>query len=140
MYKTCKVGNYFNLKPNTPALLLSNVVYRFSCPSDAGLTYIYKSTRHVVTRANKKQASKKKHLNLGSLLKSKIKEPIIECNFCNKKDTDSLMHHFVVIKKCSSDYDRKIHESLLIKKHQPKLNKQLYENGSSFYNYSNLVM
>ena len=36
---------------------------------DAGLTYIGKSTRHVVTRA-------KEHLNLGSLIKSKIKEHI----------------------------------------------------------------
>ena len=39
VYKTCKVGNYFNLKSNTPALLLSNVVYCFPCPCDAGLTY-----------------------------------------------------------------------------------------------------
>ena len=44
IYETCKVGNYFNLKSNTPALLLSNVVYRFSCPCDAGLW-------HVVTKA-----------------------------------------------------------------------------------------
>ena len=125
IYKTCKVGNYFNLKSNTPALLLSNVVYRFSCPCDAGLTYIGKSTRHVITRA-------KEHLNLGSSVKSKIKDHIIECNLCNKKDMDSLIHRFSVIKKCSSDYDCKIHEALLIKKHQLKLNKQLYENGSSF--------
>ena len=45
---------------------------------------------------------------------------------------DSLIHRFNVIIKCSLDYDCKIHEALLIKKHQPKLNKQLYENGSSF--------
>ena len=44
---------------------------------------------------------------------------------CTKKDTDSLMHHFVVIKKCLSDYECKIYEALLIKKHQPKLNKHL---------------
>ena len=112
IYKTCKVGNYFNLKCNTPALLLSNVVYRFSCPCDAGLTYIGKSTRHVVTRV-------KEHLNLGSSVKSKIKDHtvyIIECNLCNKKDMDNLIHRFSVIKKCSSDYDCKIHEALLIKK------------------------
>ena len=30
IYKTCKVGNYFNSKCNTHALLLSNVVYGFS--------------------------------------------------------------------------------------------------------------
>ena len=45
---------------------------------------------------------------------------------------DSLIHRFSVIKKCFSDYDCKIHEALLIKKPQPILNKQLYENGSSF--------
>ena len=49
IYKTCQVENYFDLKSNTPALLLSNVVYRFSCLCDAGLTYIGTSTRHVVT-------------------------------------------------------------------------------------------
>ena len=118
IYKTCKVGNYFNLKSNTLALLLSNVVYRFSCPCDAGLTYIGKSKRHVVTRAK-------------GTLKFRL-DHIIECNLCNKKDMDCLIHRFSVIKKCSSDYDCKIHEALLIKQHQPKLNKQLYENGSSF--------
>ena len=95
------------------------------CPCDAGLTYMGKSTRHLLTRA-------KEHLNLGSSVKSKIKEHISECNLCNKNDTDSLIHCFIVIKKCSSDYDCKIHEALIIKKQQPKLNKQLYENGSYF--------
>ena len=42
------------------------------------------------------------------------------------------MNHFAVIKKCLSDYDCKIHEALLIKKHQPKLIKQVHENSSSF--------
>ena len=92
-----QVRNYFNLKSNIPALLLSNVVYRFSCPCDASLTYIGKSTRHVVTRA-------KEHLNLGSSVKSKIKEHIIEYNLYNKKDLDSLIHRFSIVKKCSSDY------------------------------------
>ena len=54
------------------------IAYRFSCPCDADLTYIGKSTRHVITRA-------KEHLNLGSSVKSKIKDHIIECNLCNKK-------------------------------------------------------
>ena len=69
-------------------------VYHFSCPYDGGLTYIGKSTRHVVTRA-------KEHLKLGSSVKSKIKEHIIECNLCNKKNMDSLIHRFIIIKKCS---------------------------------------
>ena len=123
IYKTCKVGNYFNLKPNTPVLLLSDVVYCFLCMCDMGLIYISKST--LLTRA-------KENLNLGSSVKSKLKEHISECNLCNKKDTDSLIHCFIVIKKCLSDYDCRIHEALIIKKHQPKLNKQSHENGSSF--------
>ena len=45
---------------------------------------------------------------------------------------DSSIHRFIVTTKCLSDYDCKIHEALLIKKHQPKLNKQFCENGSSF--------
>ena len=110
IYKTCKVGNYFDLKSNASTILLSNVVYRFLCPCDAGLTYVCKSTHHVATRA-------KEHLNLGSSVKSKIKEHIIECNLCSKKDMDSLIHCFNFIKKCSSDYCCKIHEGLLIKKH-----------------------
>ena len=69
---------------HTPVLLLSNVVYPFLSPCGVGLTYISKSTSHVVIRA-------KEHLNLGSSVKSKIKGHAIECNFCNKKDTDSLM-------------------------------------------------
>ena len=44
--------------------------------------------------------------------------------------TDGLMHHFAVITKYSADYDGTIHEALLIKNNQQKLNKQLYENGS----------
>ena len=123
IYKTCKVGNYFNLKSNTLALLLSHVIYRFSCSWDAGLTYIGKSTCDM-TRT-------KEHLNLGSSVKSKIKEHISECILCNKKDTDSFRHRFSVIKKYSSDYDCKIRKALLIKKHEPKLN-TVSENGSSF--------
>ena len=79
----------------------------------------------MVTRA-------KEHLNLGSSVQSKIKEHINQCNLCNKKDMDSLIHRCIVIKKCLSNYDCKIHKTLIIKKHQPKLNKQFYENGSSF--------
>ena len=37
-----------------------------------------------------------------------------------------------ILKQCKSDFLAKIHEALLIKKHQPSLNKQLYANGSSF--------
>ena len=50
-YETFQVGNYFNLKSRTRTPLVFNVVYRFSYPRGADLTYIRKSTRYVVTRA-----------------------------------------------------------------------------------------
>ena len=58
--------------------------------------------------------------------------PLLVETGLNKKDTDSLINHSAVTKKCLSDYECKIHEALLIKKHQPKLNKQMYKNSSSF--------
>ena len=51
---------------------------------------------------------------------------------CNRKDTDDFKSQFNIIKKCSSGYDFKSHEALLIKKHQPKLIEQLYKNGPLF--------
>ena len=124
MYKTFKVGNYFNLKSRTPTPLVSNVVYRFSCPREADLTYIGKSAKHLVTRA-------KEHWSLNSITrKSALKEHILDCNNCVK--SDDILKPFSILCRCGSDYDTKIHEALLIKKYKPKLNRQLYGNGSSF--------
>ena len=78
LYKTCRVGNYFNLKCNTAMLSLSNVVYHFSCPCDTGLTYIGKSTHHVVTIA-------KEHLNLGSLIERKKNNILLNAIYVIKK-------------------------------------------------------
>ena len=39
---------------------------------------------------------------------------------------------FKILKKCVTEYDTKIQEALLIKKRNPKLNKQLYAKGASF--------
>jgi len=42
------------------------------------------------------------------------------------------MESIKILRTCPSEYDTKIQEALLIKKLNPKLNKQLYANGSSF--------
>ena len=39
---------------------------------------------------------------------------------------------FKIIKKCNSNFETEIDEALLIKKHNPKLNRQLFANRSSF--------
>ena len=55
--KSLKVGNYFQLKCFTPTVLLSNVIYKFSCLCDMAISYVGYTTRHLVTRAHE-------HLNL----------------------------------------------------------------------------
>ena len=123
-YKTFKVGNYFNLKSCTPTPPVSYIVYCFSCPREADLIYIGKSAMHLVTRV-------KKHWALNSTTrKSAVKEHILDCNNCVKYD--DILKPYSILRKCTSDYDTKIHEALLIKKYKPKLKRQLYGNGSSF--------
>ena len=49
---------------------------------------------------------------------------------CKLNNTD--FNGFKVLRICNSEYATKIQEALLIKKHNPQLNRQLYANGSSF--------
>ena len=123
VFTSCKVGQYFSLKCKTPLSLLSNVVYTFSCQRDAGLSYIGKTKRHLTTRV-------KEHLALADSSKSEIKSHILQCGPCRTGQLG--MDSFNVVKRCQNSYDVLIHEALSIKKHNPKLNKQLFKNGS-FY-------
>ena len=123
VYKTFKIGNYFQLKSTTPLGLCSNVIYEFTCSCDANLTYIGMSTRHLSTRAEE-------HLDFNSQVSSAIKNHIMCCNVCSSVKLN--LNSFKIIKKCKSEFHTKIHEALFIKKRNPGLNRQLYANGSSF--------
>ena len=124
IYKTFKTGTYFQVKLRTPLLLCSNVVHKFTCSSDSNLTYIGKSTRHLSTRVEK-------HLNVASQHEnSAIKQHILLGTVCSRVRHD--LNSFEVLKQCKSVFQAKIHEALLIKKHRPSLNKQLYAHCSSF--------
>ena len=71
------------------------------------------------------------HLNLASQHEnSAIKQHIFSCTVCCNVRHD--VNSFEVLKQCKSDFQAKIHEALLIKKHTPSLNKHLYAHGSSF--------
>ena len=50
-YKTTKVQKYFSLKSQTPRILNSKVVYKFSCSRDVNITYVGTSARHWSIRA-----------------------------------------------------------------------------------------
>ena len=62
--------------------------------------------------------------------KSGIRNHTEICKNCNLNNTD--LNGFKVLRICYSEQAIKIQEALLIKKHNPQLNIQLYVNGSSF--------
>ena len=91
------------------------------------------SFRHLVTRARKR-------LKFNSNRKRAIKDHLQQFKSCSKSETD-LYSSFTVLKKCSSEYNAKIHEALLIKQSKPLLNKQPYANVCSFLlKYFNLLV
>ena len=60
---------------------------------------------------------------------SAIKQHILSCTVCSNVRHD--VNSFKVLKQRKSDFQVKIHEALLIKKHRPSLNKQLYAKSRS---------
>ena len=82
------------------------------------------SSRHLRSRA-------REHLNLADInTKSAIKDHLYDCDKCSSMKLS--VESFKVLKKCVTEYDTKIQEALLIKKLNPKSNKQLYAKGASF--------
>ena len=71
------------------------------------------------------------HLNVTSQHEnSAIKQHTPSCTVCSNVRHD--LNSFEILKQCKSDFQAKIHEASLIKKHRFSLNKQLYAHGSSF--------
>jgi len=70
------------------------------------------SSRHLVMRA-------KEHLNLSSVKYSVVKNHLINYKVCSVPT--STFTNFKVLRKCSSEFDTKINETLLIKKLNPSL-------------------
>ena len=62
--------------------------------------------------------------------KSSVKDRIMSCNICANSKFN--VNSFKIIKKCNSNFETKIYEALLIEKHNPGLNRQLFAYGSSF--------
>ena len=83
------------------------------------------SSRHLITRV-------KEHLNLADLRKKAIKNHILSCPTYSNLRVQYNINSFTILRKCNSDYEAKIHEALLIKRHSPSLNKQCYASGASF--------
>ena len=63
----------------------------------------------------------KEHLNLADSRKTAINDHILSCPTCSNLQYN--INSFTILKKCNSDYEAKIHEALLLKRHSPSLNK-----------------
>ena len=113
IFMSFTIGKYFQLKSNIPLTLCSNAVYKFTYSCKMNLA----STRHLITRA-------REYLNFNSIRRSAIKDHIFSCAVCS--DVQCSSKSFTVIKKYQSEFHTKMHEALLIKKHPPKLNRQLF--------------
>ena len=120
-YTTFKTGSYFRPKCSTPLSLMSNVVYKFNCFCDVDLSYTSMTTRHLSVRV-------REHLH--SKVRSAVGKHIDNCHVRIEKPVGA--NDFKIMRVCSTEYNTKIQKGLLIKKCKPKLNSQLYANGSSF--------
>ena len=112
------VRNYFSLKSRTLSSLLSNVVYKFHCLCDTDQVYIGKTKRHLTARVREHGNSR-----------SAIFDHLQLCSRC--KDNFSC-NRFKILDCGRDDFETTIKEALYIKNSRPKLNKQLYTQGSSF--------
>ena len=123
VYKTTRVQEYLSLSRQTPLILNSKVVYKFTCLRDVNVTYIGTSERHLSIRA-------KELLDVSKSGKSAIEEHKKKCSSCKTQPNNT--KQFEKIRKCQTSNEAKIYEALVIKRSNAVLNKQLYANGASF--------
>ena len=123
VYDTFKINRYFQVKTKGQHALCSNVVFQLRCSCDTNLAYVGMTTRHLAARASE-------HLVLAGPHKSAIKDHIRAC--ATGREEKYTVNSFQILKRCHTEYETKIQEALLIKKLNPKSNKQLCAKGVSF--------
>ena len=112
-FKTQKVGSYFSLKPTSPFLFQSNVVYKFTCHRDGGPTYIGETRRQLFQRVTDHRGKDKK---------SAVFDHLYNCLEC--QSVSIISNQFEILKKCDAR-NLLTFEALLIEKNRPALNIQL---------------
>ena len=125
VFDACKVGDYFSLKSKTPALLLSNVVYKFNCQGDPASFYIGETNRHIITRVEEhKDCFSEKY-------PTAIGRHIQDCEAClgALRSGNLSYKNFEIISRCRSKLNCEVKEAVSITKLQPPLNKQLFQSG-----------
>ena len=122
-----RLKNMFSLKCPSHPYLAANVVYKFSCRGDPTIFYIGESARHIGIRASE-------HLRITEGPLSAVGSHIKECDECRThlQNGNITYRDFEIIKSGYNKFDIEVAEALLIKRHNPSLNKQLFRSGSSF--------
>ena len=127
VFQSTKVGSYFSLKSKSPALLLSNVVYKYKCLGDPEQSYIGETTCHIVKRAGE-------HLDCFSeRMPTGIGGHIQKCDPCLRalKAGDLSFRNFEILSRCQSKLEAEVREAFLVSKHKPTMNSQLFMSGAS---------
>ena len=122
VYKSCKLSSFFSLKDATPLPLTSNIVYQYKCFRDENITYIGETTRPLKVRVDEHLAARNN--------KSAVGSHITRCDTCKRSKPD--LNSFHIMKRCRTNGETRIMEALLIRRHAPKLNKQMFSKGASF--------
>ena len=90
-----------------------------------GKTFIGMSCRHLIPRA-------REHLNHNDSRKRVIKDYFLQRKSYSQSEIN-LPSSFAILKKCSSEHNRKIiYKALLTTRSKPLFDKQLYANGCFF--------
>ena len=105
-----RLSSYFTNKDRTSCMLLSNIVYKYTCSVDQSIFYVGETKRQLVRRANS-------HWHDPN---SAINKHLAACETCKK----SFFSNFKVLAKGGSSYDTEVKEALMIKKLNPPLNIQ----------------
>ena len=126
VFESFKVKNYFSLKYKTPACLLSNVVYKYTCQCDTGVSYIGETKCHIMKRADE-------HLSFKAFPYTAIGDHISNCNACQVSLSDGRFSHerFEILERCKSKLECEVREAFHIIQSKPKLNRQLMTGGAA---------
>ena len=127
VFQSTKVGSYFSLKSKSPALLLSNVVYKFRCLGDPDKSYIGETTCHIVKRAGE-------HLDCFSeRMPTGIGGHIQTCDTCLTalRGGNLSYRNFEILSRCQSKLEAEVREAFLVTKYKPSMNSQLFMSGAS---------
>ena len=115
----CKLNSLFRYKDSLQKKICSDIVYRYMC-SNCKVTYYGKTYRHFSTRAAE-------HMGISNLTGKRLKcvkqsavpDHLLECNCSIDFD------HFDILASDANRFRLLVKKSLLIKHHQPQLNKTI---------------